>query len=149
MKRGFRFYWSLHKKRFRNPFPGKIFNEPNGNDVYGGVKIDYWGNDVNTQVFMNVLKGNRSGNAGKGSGRVLESSSIDNVFVYYTDHGGYHIIGTPNGYFNKDYLFETFSFMHESKMFNNLLFYLEACDAGSMVSDLKPEWNSEWLNYFE
>jgi len=26
-----------------NPFPGKIFNKPNGEDVYAGCKIDYKG----------------------------------------------------------------------------------------------------------
>ena len=30
-----------------NPIPGKLFNKPNGDDVYIGCKIDYKGNDVN------------------------------------------------------------------------------------------------------
>jgi legumain len=58
-----------------NPFYGKIFNKPTykeaGVDVYEGVPIDYTGVDVNPQVFLNVLLGNKSFVQGKGTGRVL------------------------------------------------------------------------------
>ena len=55
----------------RNPFPGKIFNKPSyseeGVDVYDGVKIDYSGDDVNPDLFLNVLTGNKTFVEGKGS----------------------------------------------------------------------------------
>lgn len=54
-----------------NPFPGKIFNAPKSNDVYKGVKIDYKGDDVNTQNFVSVLQGDAKSVTG-GNGRVLE-----------------------------------------------------------------------------
>ena len=48
----------------RNPFPGKIFNKPSydqeGVDVYAGAKIDYSGDDVSPDMFLNVLAGNKS-----------------------------------------------------------------------------------------
>jgi legumain len=34
-----------------NPFPGKMYNKPNGEDVYTGCKIDYKGADVNPTIF--------------------------------------------------------------------------------------------------
>jgi legumain len=34
-----------------NPFKGKIYNKPNGTDVYAGCKIDYKGADVNPTLF--------------------------------------------------------------------------------------------------
>lgn len=40
-----------------NPYPGKIFNRPNGSDVYAGVKIDYRGKDVTPENFLAVLQG--------------------------------------------------------------------------------------------
>lgn len=47
----------------KNPFFGKVFNKPSygeeGVDVYAGVNIDYWGNDVTPDVFLNVLSGNK------------------------------------------------------------------------------------------
>jgi legumain len=42
-----------------NSNPGKIFNKPNGPDVYEGVKIDYKGLDVNPENFVAVLQGKK------------------------------------------------------------------------------------------
>jgi legumain len=52
-----------------NPFPGKLFNHPNGSDVYEGLKIDYKGNDANAQNFLAVLQGQKDKVNG---GRVIE-----------------------------------------------------------------------------
>jgi glycosylphosphatidylinositol transamidase (GPIT) subunit GPI8 len=41
-----------------NPFRGKLFTEPDGEDVYQGCNIDYRGNDVNTQNFLGAITGN-------------------------------------------------------------------------------------------
>jgi legumain len=57
-----------------NPFPGQVFNKPNGIDVYEGVFIDYKGSDVTPENFLNVLKGNKESMKGIGSGKVLEST---------------------------------------------------------------------------
>lgn len=45
-----------------------MFNTRQMLDVYAGVRVDYRGPDVNTQVFERVLLGQRTG---VGSGRVL------------------------------------------------------------------------------
>jgi legumain len=83
-----------------NPFPGKIFNKPTykdaGVDVYEGVKIDYTGASVTPKVFMDVLTGNKTAVAGKGTGRVLESTSADNVFIFFSDHGATGLIAFPS-----------------------------------------------------
>lgn len=67
-------------------------------DVYEGVVIDYKGANVNPTMFKNVLLGNKSAVAGKGSGRVLESTANDNVFIYFCDHGAAGLIAFPNHY---------------------------------------------------
>ena len=41
----------------RNPFPGQMFNQPNGKDVYGGVVIDYFGKDVTPSNFIAAITG--------------------------------------------------------------------------------------------
>jgi len=83
-----------------NPFPGKIFNKPTykdaGVDVYAGVNIDYKGASVTPQVFMDVLTGNKTAVAKKGTGRVLESTSADNVFIFFSDHGATGLIAFPS-----------------------------------------------------
>uniref|UniRef100_A0A7E5A1R8 Legumain n=1 Tax=Panagrellus redivivus TaxID=6233 RepID=A0A7E5A1R8_PANRE len=128
-----------------NPYPGKLFNHPNGSDVYAGIKIDYREGDVNSEVFLNVLKGNATGNKGKGTGRVLGSTRKDRVFVYYTDHGASGILGMPDigpsfGIpLTKKELDGALAYMYKKNLYDTLLFYLEACDSGSMFADLKKE----------
>ena len=38
-----------------NPYPGKIFNRPNGPDVYAGVPKDYTGTRVKFQIQTSYL----------------------------------------------------------------------------------------------
>ncbi|KAK0394509.1 hypothetical protein QR680_000778 [Steinernema hermaphroditum] len=116
-----------------NPYPGKIFNSPKKDDVYAGVKIDYKGDDVNAQVFIDVLTGNKSGVAHAGNGRVIESDHNDHVFIYYTDHGATGIIGMPAGDpLTKADLWNGLDYMYNNKRYGKLVFYLEACESGSM-----------------
>jgi hypothetical protein len=66
-----------------NPFPGKLFNTADGEDVYAACKLDYTGKQVTMANFFNVHHGNRTANGG----RALGSTKDDNVFISYTDHG--------------------------------------------------------------
>ena len=70
-----------------NPFPGQLFNEPNGIDVYNGIHIDYQNNDVTRNNFLSVLKGIPI----KDRDDLLVLNNIlpqDNIFIYYSNHGG-------------------------------------------------------------
>ncbi|QQP52126.1 Uncharacterized protein FKW44_004157, partial [Caligus rogercresseyi] len=66
-----------------NPTPGKIINKPKGRNVYKGVPKDYTGNEVRPSVFLNESH---------------NSTEEDNVFVYFSDHGGPGILGFPSDY---------------------------------------------------
>ena len=81
----------------RNPFPGQIFNKKNGYDVYNGVKIDYKGDDVAPKNFLNVITGEKEAMIGKGTEKVLNSTSKDNVFIFFSDHGYDNQICFPRG----------------------------------------------------
>lgn len=113
----------------RNPFPGKVFNKPTysqpGVDVYQGVKIDYKGNDVNTKLFLNVLEGNKAAVFGKGSGKVLDTTPEDNVFMFFSDHGAPNLIAFPSEYLYADQLLATFNKIKGK--YNKFVFYLETC----------------------
>merc|ERR1711981_1022058 len=118
----------------RNPFPGKLFNKPTadgvpGKDVYAGCKIDYKGSAVTPENFVKVL-------TGTGSGKVLKSTSEDNVFVNFVDHGGVGLIGFPRTTMHKDELQGALKTMKSKDMFKRLVFYLEACESGSMFEGL-------------
>ncbi|KAF6216235.1 hypothetical protein GE061_000575 [Apolygus lucorum] len=122
-----------------NPTPGVIINKPNGTNVYAGVKIDYKGDDVNPLNFMNVLKGNKTGMHGIGTGRVIESDENTNVFVYFADHGGTGLLAFPNDILAADDLEATLKEMHEANSYNKLIMYIEACESGSMFENILEE----------
>ncbi|OIT38029.1 PREDICTED: vacuolar-processing enzyme-like [Nicotiana attenuata] len=122
-----------------NPRPGVIINNPHGHNVYKGVPKDYVGKDVNAHNFYNVILANKSGITG-GSGKVVNSGPNDHIFIYYADHGGPGIVSMPSGedvYAND--LINVLKKKHASGTFDRLVFYLEACESGSMFDGLLPE----------
>jgi legumain len=127
-----------------NPFPGKMFNKPTaageaGVDVYDGCEIDYRGNVVTAKLFLDVLQGNSDEVDGMGSGKVLKSGPNDKVFINFVDHGGTGIIEFPNGDFlHATDLNKALTNMASQKMFDKLVFYMEACESGSMFQNLLP-----------
>jgi len=123
----------------RNPFPGEIFNSPAGKDVYAGVVIDYFGEDVTPSNFVAVLTGDKSAvmkTDTRTTGKVLTSTSNDNVYIYFSDHGGDFVIAFPFEYLYADELNDALKTMHNKGMYKQLVFYLEACHSGSMFENL-------------
>nr|XP_025888413.1 vacuolar-processing enzyme-like [Solanum lycopersicum] len=121
-----------------NPRPGVIINNPHGQDVYKGVPKDYVGEDVNAENFFNVILANKSGITG-GSGKVLNSAPNDHIFIYYVDHGGPGIVSMPTGVVYANDLIDVLKKKHGSGTYSKLVFYLEACESGSMFDGLLPE----------
>lgn len=121
----------------RNPIPGKIYNKPNGNDVYAGCVIDYKGNDVTPSNYLAVLKGQASGTVTK----VLKSTAADDVFLNFADHGAPGLIAFPNKYLYATDLLAAIQHMHDNKMYKKLVYYLEACESGSMFENLPKNIN--------
>lgn len=123
----------------KNPYPGKIFNKPTesgtpGVDVYKGCKKDYTGSQVTPTNFVKVLTGDSSA-----PGPVLKSTSEDNVFINFIDHGGTGIIAFPSGTMSSKMLNDALKKMYTQKMYKKLVFYLEACESGSMFEGLLPQ----------
>lgn len=112
-----------------NPFRGKVYNKPTysdpGVDVYEGVKIDYSKSDVTPANFLAVLEGNASKVKGKGSGRVLESTTEDNVFIFFSDHGAPGLIAFPSQRLYAPDLLKSFDQMQQNGKYKKLVFYLE------------------------
>lgn len=119
-----------------NPFPGQLFNKPNGPDVYKGCNIDYKGDDVTPENFLSILKGDASAVKGKGNGRVLKSNANSKVFVNFVDHGAPGLIAFPNSYLYANDFNKTLNTMYETKMYNELVLYIEACESGSMFDGI-------------
>ncbi|CAE7755257.1 dVPE, partial [Symbiodinium pilosum] len=125
-------------KSSENPFPGQLFNKPGNDspDVYKGCKIDYSGDIVTGKLFMDVL----TGNSHSAKGKVLKSGPSDTVFVNFVDHGGPGIIAFPNGpVLTVKELTKTLKTMQSKNMFKQMVFYMEACESGSMFPKLKKD----------
>ncbi|KAG9455581.1 hypothetical protein H6P81_000089 [Aristolochia fimbriata] len=122
-----------------NPRPGIIINHPQGGDVYAGVPKDYVGDEITVNNFIAVLLGNKTALTG-GSGKVVDSGPNDHIFVFYSDHGGPGVLGMPTyPYLYADDIVEALKKKHASRSYKNLVFYLEACEAGSIFEGLLPE----------
>jgi len=124
-----------------NPFPGKIFNHPDGKDVYAGVIIDYYEKDVTPENFVAAITGDKDAVIKKDertTGKVLTSTSEDNVYIYFSDHGSDNSISFPSTYLFADELNDALNTMYQKKMYKELVFYLEACHSGSMFDKKLP-----------
>jgi len=123
-----------------NPFPGKLFNQPTqkgdpGVDVYKGCKKDYIGDDVTPQNFIAVLTGDSVASGGM---PVLKSTADDDVFVNFVDHGGAGIIAFPQHLLDAKVLNDALIKSHAKGLFKRMVFYLEACESGSMFEKILP-----------
>ena len=123
----------------KNPFPGEIYNRPDGPNVYEGVIVDYTYNEVNPETYLSVLKGDTQNGKLK---KVLNSTENDNIFMYFSDHGVAGAIVFPNNKFlYADELEDAFKVMKSKKMYKNIIFYLESCYSGSMFNNIDPDLN--------
>ena len=125
----------------KNPFPGKVFNSPAGKDVYEGVVIDYFGEDVTPSNFIAAITGDVNSlkiDDPRTTSKVLTSTENDNVYFYFSDHGADNILAFPSKYLYSDELNDALLIMYEKKMYKELVIYLEACHSGSMFHNLLP-----------
>jgi len=122
----------------RNPTKGVVINHPNGKDVYKGVLKDYIQKDVTPENFLRVLQGNSQLMKGIGSGKVVNSGPKDHVFVYFADHGAPGLVAFPEGELYATDLNRAIQSMYAKKRFAKLVFYIEACESGSMFDKLLP-----------
>merc|ERR1711862_568136 len=77
-----------------NLFPGQLSSKSNaagiaGVNAYDGSKVDYSGADVTPEDFRAVL-------TGTATGKNLNSGPDDNVFVFFSGHGGAGLICFPS-----------------------------------------------------
>ena len=123
----------------KNPFPGEVYNRPDGPNVYSGVTIDYSFNMVTPENYISVLKGDSQNGKLK---KVLNSTKDDNIFLYFSDHGINGAMVFPdNKFLYADELEETFIYMHNKNMYNNIIYYMESCYSGSIFEGINPDLN--------
>ncbi|KAK8838522.1 hypothetical protein M9Y10_033150 [Tritrichomonas musculus] len=108
---------------FDNPFKGQVFHTvDHKTNVYpGSDAINVKKQGVTDQAFYDAITN-------------LPTTNNDYVFIYYDNHGGPGILGTPNGYeINADKLAEAFNTASSSNLYKQCLFLIEACYSGSVA----------------
>lgn len=81
-----------------------------------------------------------TGDVEKATGPVLNSTEKSKVFVFYADHGAPGFVCMPSGKnLYADQLQEAIDTMKEKKMYDEMVFYVEACESGSMFPKLKAD----------
>lgn len=108
---------------YENPFQGQVFHTIDHKvNVYpGSDSIDVKGEDVTDESFYNAITG-------------LPTSINDYVFIYYDNHGGPGILGTPNSEeITAEKLNDAFKKASELNLYKKCLFIIEACYSGSVA----------------
>ncbi|KAH9503065.1 hypothetical protein Btru_075896 [Bulinus truncatus] len=121
-----------------NPVQGNIINHPDGPNVYSGVPKDYTKEEVTPEVFLKVLTGDAAGVKkllGR-DGKVIASGPNDRVFVNFVDHGAPGVLAFPNDVLHAEDLHNAIKKMYTNKQFKQMVFYVEACESGSMFSKI-------------
>lgn len=114
-----------------NPFPGQLFNKPDGEDVRAGCVIDYDGADVTPENFLKILR-----NEDMGGKKTFKTNKKSKIFINYSDHGARGLIAFPTKSLYAKDMMEAFHFMHDSDLYGEMVVYIEACHSGSMFDDL-------------
>ncbi|CBK22108.2 uncharacterized protein [Blastocystis hominis] len=137
----------------RNPFSGTIFNHPGNNqrNYQEGLVIDYDHKyKLTKELYLNILLGD-SGSVRNMTGienpKVLKTNKDDHIFLYYIDHGGDNIVAMPDGdYLTARELVQTIQTMYDEGKYGKLVYYLEACESGSMWQTLPNDINAYALS---
>ncbi|XP_054162398.1 legumain-like [Oppia nitens] len=121
----------------RNPTPGIVVSKPGGPDVYHGVPKDYVHEEVTPLNFLAILRGDPV--LARNGKKVVKSGPNDHIFVYFMDHGATDLICFPKGRLYGEELNNQLIEMYNQKKFAKLVFYIEACESGSMFAKLLPK----------
>lgn len=104
--------------------------------VYKGVPKDYVGDNLDQQIFLDVLAGKE---ISVGSKKTLKTGKDDSIFVYFADHGAPGLVEFGNGDLKATDLNRVLKGMHKEHKYKQMVLYIEACESGSMFSKLLPK----------
>lgn len=108
---------------YQNPYKGQVFHATDHKvNVYpGSSAITVRGKKVTDEAFYNAIS-------------KLPTTSDDYVFIYYDNHGGPGILGTPTDKeITAEKLSESLNTAASSNLYKQCLFIIEACYSGSIA----------------
>lgn len=114
----------------RNINPGEIRVRSDGKNVYDKKAIDYDIKDLSPYDLQDILSGKKS----EKLPHVLNPDYNDNVFVFWSGHGGYNSLNwRENGFsISGESIKSMLSTLSKDKQYRQMLFAIEACYSGSI-----------------
>lgn len=119
----------------KNPHVGVVKVEPNGENLYEQIELDYNLKKLKPTDILNILIGKKT----EKTPNVLETTENDNILVFWSGHGTSTELCWGNEFMGvrKDKFHEAVSYMAENNRYRKLFFLIEACYSGSMVRDIE------------
>lgn len=142
----------------RNIYRAQMFNSHDHKiNLYEDVEVDYRGYDVTIERFLQVLRGRHDKHTPRN--QRMDSDGQSNILIYMTGHGGDEFLKFQDQVeiSSQDFA-DAFSEMHEKNRYNEILFIVDTCQAGtlgnavtapnvlSVGSSLKNENSYSWSN---
>ena len=133
-----------------NPWPGDLYTDdspdaPGKDYAHGCIEhIDYEEEFMTGDVMLAIMRGDTDKLkelTGMENPRALKSTEEDEVFMYFSSHGGRGRIVVGETRVSAEELIDTIKYMHEHKMYKHFFFLMEACYSGSMFLDLPRDIN--------
>lgn len=107
-----------------NFYRGHVYHSSMNIDVYpGDDRINYTGNKVTSEYLFNYMLN-------------MKSTTEDNIFFYYNDHGGPYVISTPLDVIYSWEFNDILSRMKQKGLFKKMFISIEACYTGSFTDML-------------
>lgn len=114
-----------------NVLPGVIRNEPDGENLYKDVVVDYKLSEINSESLKNILTGRQTDQTPV----VLSSTSNDNVFMFTSGHGspeGMVLEVSSTEILTPGFWKNVFTDMNNNKVYRQVFWSIEACYSGAI-----------------
>ena len=115
----------------KNNLPGEIRNEPEGDNLYKNVIVDYKLSEIDSAAIKNIL----IGVATPQTPQVMPSSSTDNIFIFTSGHGlpeGIVLEGNKIDTLTPEFWQSVFENMNQKKNYRQVFWALESCYSGKI-----------------
>ena len=112
-----------------NPEKGVLYSRMDGVNVYKDVKVDYHISDLKPEDLKEILSGHSSARLPE----VIKSDSDDNVFVFWSGHGGRGYLKYGKTFFSDLDMDECLTAMEKEGRFRQALWFIETCYSGSVA----------------
>ncbi|MCQ2158154.1 MAG: ABC transporter substrate-binding protein, partial [Bacteroidales bacterium] len=112
-----------------NPQKGVLYSRMDGVNIYKDVKVDYHISDLQPVDFKDILLGRKSAHLPQ----VLESDADDNVFVFWSGHGGPGFLEFGDSYITRGSIDDCLDEMEKVGNYRQSIWFIEACYSGSVA----------------